>query len=270
MRNWLKDFDVERWVIAERIDNFDPLHGRTIHLAASVEQFVNHLEIDHRNSPSFYCKQWLELEGITRANIDETLASLEQLYEGKVAWLISQTLPLGTPIFLANSMSVRNAEYFWQPNQKEIIPFFSRGANGIDGTLSTALGIAYQDAGVLLTGNLALLHDTNGFLISQKFQGHITIILINNHGGGIFEMLPIADFPNFEEYFATPQSVDIAKLCHSYNLEYIKITNWQHLIELTVELPTKGIRVLEVICDRHQDAAWLKSNLSLFSNHQLS
>jgi 2-succinyl-5-enolpyruvyl-6-hydroxy-3-cyclohexene-1-carboxylate synthase len=192
------------------------------------------------------------------------------MYEGKAAWLISQNLPSGTPIFLANSMSVRNAEYFWQPNNQKIVPYFSRGANGIDGTLSTALGIAYQDAGVLLTGDLALLHDTNGFLIKQKFQGHLTIILINNDGGGIFENLPIANFPWFEEYFATPQTVDLAKLCTAYDLEYARINHWQQLTDLITDLPKTGIRVLELICDRHADAAWLNNNLPLFGKHNSS
>lgn len=268
LRNWLQDLDVTRWVIDARIDNFDPLHGKTIHLHTSVEQLTGSREINN-NLPSFYCKQWLELEAATRASIDHTLKSLTQMYEGKAAWLISQTLPSDTAIFLANSMSVRNAEYFWQPNQKKIVPYFSRGANGIDGTLSTALGIAYQDTGVLLTGDLALLHDTNGFLIQQKFQGHLTIILINNNGGGIFEILPIADSSAFEEYFATPQAVNIAKLCAAYGLEHIKIDNWQQLTNLIADLPKTGIRVLELICDRHTDAAWLKRNLSLFGSHSL-
>ena len=269
LRNWLKDIDVPRWVIDARVDNFDPLHGKTIHFHASITQALDHTKAEN-NPQSPYCQQWCKLEAITRVNIDHTLTSLEQMYEGKAAWLISQNLPSGTPIFLANSMSVRNAEYFWQPNYKKLVPYFSRGANGIDGTLSTALGIAYQDAGVLLTGDLALLHDTNGFLIQQKFQGHLTIILINNNGGGIFENLPIADFPEFEEYFATPQAVNLAQLCTAYNLEYVRIKHWQQLTDLIRDLPKTGIRVLELICDRHADAAWLKSNLALFGKHNLS
>jgi 2-succinyl-5-enolpyruvyl-6-hydroxy-3-cyclohexene-1-carboxylate synthase len=267
LRTWLQDLDVTRWVIDSRIDNFDPLHGKTIHLQMEMKQVTTDLEVKN-NQPSLYCQQWLVLEVATRASLNQTLASLEVMYEGKAAWLISQTLPPGTPVFLANSMSVRNAEYFWQPNQHQLVPYFNRGANGIDGTLSTALGMAYQDVGVLLTGDLAFLHDTNGLLINQKFQGHLTIILINNNGGGIFEILPIADFPLFEEYFATPQTVDIAKLCVAYDLEYLKIDNWQQLTDLTSNLPSTGIRVLEIICDRHQDVAWLKSNLPLFGKQK--
>jgi 2-succinyl-5-enolpyruvyl-6-hydroxy-3-cyclohexene-1-carboxylate synthase len=267
LRTWLQDLDVTRWVIDTRIDNFDPLHGKTIHLQLEMKQISTDLKVKN-NQPSPYCQQWLVLEAATRASLNQTLASLEVMYEGKAAWSISQTLPPGTPIFLANSMSVRNAEYFWQPNQRQLVPYFNRGANGIDGTLSTALGMAYQDVGVLLTGDLAFLHDTNGLLIKQKFQGHLTIILINNDGGGIFEILPIADFPLFEEYFATPQTVDIAKLCIAYDLEYLKVENWQQLTDLTSNLPSTGIRVLEIICDRHQDVAWLKSNLPLFGKQK--
>ena len=266
LRSWLQDLKTPRWVIDARIDNLDPLHGKTIHLQTTVETIIFDRQLNI--SPSSYCQRWLELESQTRAKIDRTLASLPKttIYEGKTAWLLSQYLPPGTPIFLANSMSVRNAEYFWQPNNRQIVPFFSRGANGIDGTLSTALGICDRDSGVLLTGDLALLHDTNGFLISNKFQGHLTIVLINNNGGGIFEILPIADFPNFEEYFATPQNVNVTKLCAAYGVEHISVKNWQQFVDLISCLPTKGIRVLELICYRHIDAAWLKSNLPLFTD----
>ena len=268
LRQWLGDIAVERWIIDRKNDNFDPLHGKSIHLCSSIEQLKYNVS-SFDKTPSQFCQRWCELEAQTRINIDNTLKSLDNIYEGKAAWLIPQCLPVATPIFIANSMSVRNAEYFWQPNNSKIIPYFSRGANGIDGTLSTALGIAYQDAGVLLTGDLALLHDTNGFLIHQKFRGHLTIVVINNNGGGIFEMLPIADFDTFEEYFATPQSVDLAKLCAAYDLEHHKIDNWQRLKELLNNLPTTGIRVLELICDRSSDAAWLKSNLAQFSGDRI-
>ena len=260
LRAWLEKIEVPRWIIDARIDNLDPLHGKTIQLHTSIKQIFHYLESNFARSPqSPYCQRWCEREVKTRSYLDKTLASLDRMYEGKAAWLISQSLPPNTPVFLANSMSIRNAEYFWQPNNRKIIPYFSRGANGIDGTLSTALGIAYQSKGVLLTGDLALLHDTNGFLIQPKFAGHLTIIVINNSGGGIFEMLPIADFALFEEYFATPQSVELARLCSAYGVEHRKINNWQQLEHSIEELPATGIRVLELVCDRHADAVWLKN-----------
>ena len=267
LRSWLQDFPIKRWVIEPRIDNFDPLHGKTIHLSGAIEQIVDDLKPNPNLKQSNYCRRWCQLEAQTRKHIDSSLAEIDRLYEGKAAWLISRNLPPKTPIFIANSMSIRNAEYFWQPNDNEIVPYFSRGANGIEGTLSTALGIAYEDSAILLTGDLALLHDTNGFLINQKFKGHLTIIVINNNGGGIFEMLPIADSPLFEEYFATPQNIDLARLCAAYNVEHLQIDSWQQLTDLIQNLPTQGIRVLELVCDRDRDAAWLKSNLAKFSDN---
>ncbi|NEO02109.1 MAG: 2-succinyl-5-enolpyruvyl-6-hydroxy-3-cyclohexene-1-carboxylic-acid synthase, partial [Moorea sp. SIO3I7] len=123
---------------------------------------------------------------------------------------------------------------------------------------STALGIAHRNqSSVMLTGDLAFLHDTNGFLIKNKFVGHLTIILINNNGGGIFEMLPIAKFdPPFEEFFATPQDVNFYQLCLSYGVEHQLIQSWQQLKQRLKPLPSQGIRVLELPTDRRKDASW--------------
>lgn len=267
LRTWLAEIKAPRWIIDARVDNLDPLHSKTVRLHTSVEQIFCDLKSSFdpaRRSP--YCQQWCELEAKTRSYLDSTLVSLDRMYEGKTAWLLSQCLPSNTPIFLANSMSIRNAEYFWQPNNRGIVPYFSRGANGIDGTLSTALGIAYQSKAVLLTGDLALLHDTNGFLLHQKFEGHLTIIVINNNGGGIFEMLPIAESSWFEDYFATPQAVNLARLCAAYSVEHQIIDSWQQLEQLLKKIPITGIRVLEIICDRHADAAWLKTFQARFES----
>ncbi len=147
------------------------------------------------------------------------------------------------------------------------MPYFNRGANGIEGTLSTALGMAYKaNSSILLTGDLALLHDTSGWLIKQHFQGHLTIILVNNNGGGIFEMLPIAKEEEiFESYFATPQNIDFYQLCKTYHIEHILIKNWRHFKKLLNPLPSTGIRVLELQTNRKKDALWLKNNMKKLS-----
>ena len=264
LRSWVKELDPHRYIIEADPENFDPLQGRTIHLRSSVSNFANNLnQILDKEINNQYLQQWLNLDRQARNAIAEEMKSLDILFEGKVSWLLSQHLPLQTPLFIANSMSVRYAEFFWQPNNSKIKPYFSRGANGIDGTLSTALGIANNNQStVLLTGDLALLHDTNGFLIRNKFQGHLTIIVINNNGGGIFNMLPIAPFnPPFEEYFATPQEVELSQLCVTYGVEHKLIDNWQQLIPLLNPLPMTGIRVVEIPTNRKDDAYWLQVNL---------
>jgi 2-succinyl-5-enolpyruvyl-6-hydroxy-3-cyclohexene-1-carboxylate synthase len=266
LRDWLARVQPEMWIVDPSPQSIDPVHGKTRQIFGSVEGLVG----PERNPPSppwqagdmrrSYLLGWMAAELRSRSYIDQTFASETRIIESKVAWLLSQTLPAETPIFISNSMPVRDVEYFWQPNDRRIQPFFNRGANGIDGTLSTALGVAHGGKPtVLLTGDLALLHDTNGLLIRQYLRGSLTIMLINNNGGGIFGMLPIAQFePPFEEFFATPQPVDFADLCKTYGVGHSIITDWQTLTQRLNPLPEQGIQVLEVRCDRTIDAPWRK------------
>ncbi|MEH2420356.1 MAG: 2-succinyl-5-enolpyruvyl-6-hydroxy-3-cyclohexene-1-carboxylic-acid synthase [Nostoc sp.] len=265
LRNWIDTTQSRRWIIDPSDQNLDPLHGRTTHLRISVED-IKAEEINLSFS-SDYVHKWCDAEAKVRLVVDQTMGKIDEIIESKAAWLISQILLPGTPLFIANSMPVRDVEYFWKPNNLGVRSHFNRGANGIDGTLSTALGIAHrQQSSVMLTGDLALLHDTNGFLIRNKFVGHLTIVLINNNGGGIFEMLPIAKFdPPFEEFFGTPQDIDFAKLCATYNVEHELITCWQQLQERLNPLPTKGIRVFELQTNRKADAKWRQDNLRKFA-----
>ncbi|MEG4942810.1 2-succinyl-5-enolpyruvyl-6-hydroxy-3-cyclohexene-1-carboxylic-acid synthase [Microcoleus sp. F4-D5] len=316
LRNWLDKTQPKRYIIDPSDHNFDPLHGKTIHLRTSVENLATNLatiltqvpplikgglggdrtpatpaispqipplnkgestQIPPLNkgglggvptSPSNeYLQLWRNTEIQVRQTIDQKISAINNIIEPKVSWLLSQILPPATPIFIANSMPVRDVEFFWKPNNLEIKPFFNRGANGIDGTLSTALGVAHRNqSSIMLTGDLTLLHDTNGFLIKNKFIGHLTIILINNNGGGIFEMLPVAKFdPPFEEFFATPQQINFAQLCATYGVEHEVIEDWEQFKEKLNLLPNSGIRVLELQTDRRSDAKWRQDNLSKFA-----
>ncbi|MBV6623309.1 MAG: 2-succinyl-5-enolpyruvyl-6-hydroxy-3-cyclohexene-1-carboxylic-acid synthase [Rivularia sp. (in: Bacteria)] len=271
LRQWLNDNNPLRWIIESSNHNIDALHGRVVHLRINIEDLVWGVEKQGGKlgaQKDDYLQMWLSTENRVRKNIDKTLAPKQELFEGKAAWLLSQVLPPETPLFISNSMPVRDVEFFWKPNNLGIKPFFNRGANGIDGTLSTALGIAHhQQSSVMLTGDLALLHDTNGFLTRNKFIGHLTIVLINNNGGGIFEMLPISEFePPFEELFATPQNIDFEQLCKTYGVEYKLMTNWEDLQNNLNPLPSKGIRVLEIRTNRKADAKWRKDNLRKIMN----
>jgi 2-succinyl-5-enolpyruvyl-6-hydroxy-3-cyclohexene-1-carboxylate synthase len=284
LRTWLNTTQPKRWIIDPSDQNLDPLHGKTIHLRVSIEQLIVGDKEDKgdkgeqkRISPPLfvspfplsppYLQLWCDAEAQVRSNVDKTMVTMNELVESKAAWLLSQILPPGTPLFIANSMPVRDVEFFWKPNNLRVRSHFNRGANGIDGTLSTALGIAHRrQSSVMLTGDLSLLHDTNGFLIRNKFVGHLTIVLINNNGGGIFEMLPIAQFdPPFEEFFATPQDIDFAQLCATYGVDHELVTSWEQLQENLTFLPSKGIRVLELRTNRKKDAKWRQENLPKFA-----
>lgn len=266
LRNWLTSTQIERWIIDPSNHNLDPLHGKTTHLQISIEQLAEAYIFPSKAFNS-YLQLWCECESKVRAKVDSSMAEINQIFECKTAWLLSAALPSETPLFISNSMPVRDVEFFWQPNNLHVQPFFNRGANGIDGILSTALGIAHcQQSSVMLTGDLALLHDTNGFLLNNNFFGHLTIILINNNGGGIFEMLPISKFePPFEDFFATPQNIDFASLCATYNVEHELINSWEQLQQKLNPLPITGIRVLELQTNRKLDAKWRQENLGKFA-----
>jgi 2-succinyl-5-enolpyruvyl-6-hydroxy-3-cyclohexene-1-carboxylate synthase len=265
LRTWLTATQPRQWILDPHGRNLDPLHSKTTHIRVSAETFAQGFPDNSGSNP--YLDLWRAAEAQTRQKLDQQMLELEDLFEGKVAWLLSRTLPQGTNLFISSSMPVRDVEFFWATGNSRVQPFFNRGANGIDGSLSTALGIAHrQSASVMLTGDLALLHDTNGFLLKPQFEGHLTIVLINNNGGGIFEMLPISHFdPPFETFFATPQAIDFAQLCATYNVEYERITHWKQLEQRLNPLPTEGIRLLELGSDRKADALWRQKNLGSFA-----
>lgn len=259
LRAWLETSDAAMWLVTTRPDNRDAMHGRTRQVAVELSALA--AKVPEALDENGYQRMWARYEQKARAALDARLESTTDMFEGRATWLLSRHLPPETTLYIASSMPVRDIEYFWGPNSRKVRPLVNRGANGIDGTLSTALGVAHgsEKPAVLLTGDLALLHDTNGFLLRRKFRGGLTIVLINNHGGGIFEHLPIAHFePPFEEYFATPQDVDFAKLGATYGVDYVAVRDWPHFIALTSALPTSGIRVLEVRTDRKRDAATRK------------
>lgn len=266
LRTWLEKTQPRQWVIDPHGRNLDPVHGHTQTVPLSVEQISASVPLEAA-APTPYLELWTSLEASIRQSVDRTLTDTDVLFEGKAAWLLPQVLPPDTSLFIASSMPVRDVEFFWKPGDRRIQPFFNRGTNGIDGTLSTAIGIAHrQQRSVLLTGDLAFLHDTNGLLLRNKLVGHLTIVLINNNGGGIFEMLPISRFdPPFEEFFATPQNVDIARLCAAYGVEYERIQTWEHFRKLLEALPDWGVRVLELQTDRKADAHWRKVHLPQFA-----
>jgi 2-succinyl-5-enolpyruvyl-6-hydroxy-3-cyclohexene-1-carboxylate synthase len=260
LRGWLDQVGAKVLLVAPTARNRDALHGRTRWVPATVSGLrVKRLV----GGDPRYATAWQRAGTAARRALDDALAAATDLIEPKAAWLLAQHLPEETPLFVASSMPVRDLEYFWPATDRRHRVFFNRGANGIDGTLSTALGVAHGgQPAVLLTGDLALLHDTNGLLLKPKFRGSLTVVLINNCGGGIFEHLAVAQFdPPFEEYFATPQTVDFAKLCATYGVEHTPVTDWAQFTAAVSRLPASGLRVLEIRTDRKRDAATRKKLL---------
>ncbi|NBB78558.1 MAG: 2-succinyl-5-enolpyruvyl-6-hydroxy-3-cyclohexene-1-carboxylic-acid synthase [Verrucomicrobia bacterium] len=253
LRKWLESLDAVSFLSTNRPINTDPLHRVATPVFGDAHALAGQLQ--HQKPDEDWAKGWMTAEESTAARIDLCMENMDTSFEGKVAWLLSRHLPVGASVFLASSMPVRYAEYFWSVSSRAYSVFANRGANGIDGTLSTSLGVAHGGKpAVLLTGDLAFLHDSNGLLAAGQLTGSLTIVMINNDGGGIFEHLPVAAMdPPFEQFFATPQTVDFEGLCRTHKVEYQRIAGWAALVEAVGQLPASGIRVLEVQTDRKAD-----------------
>jgi len=150
---------------------------------------------------------------------------------------------------LSNSFPVRDMALFGKSKPGQ---FVNRGAAGIDGISSTALGIALsgKQPTLCLTGDLAFLHDSNALLSLKNSEVPLVIVIINNGGGTIFRMLPIHDRKEFyDTYFETPQDVNISDLAAAHKLQYQKINSLDELIGFDLNEQKDFPLILECITD---------------------
>ncbi|WP_271251956.1 2-succinyl-5-enolpyruvyl-6-hydroxy-3-cyclohexene-1-carboxylic-acid synthase [Pseudanabaena sp. Chao 1811] len=257
---------LERHISCQQIvvgsTNSDPTHGITqslnIYPATFCEQLANYLE--NYAQTAWQDKQWrldFELaESIAEHTINDALGAIEELFDGKVYAELAQILPANSHIYVASSTPIRDLDTFFH-SDRPIKVLANRGANGIDGTISSALGAAWgcDQPMVLICGDLAFYHDLNGLLAAKKYDISLTIILLNNDGGGIFNLLPISKFEDtFEEFFGTAHGIDFAPIISAYNCKHVLIQDWQHFHKaLTNSLESQGTQVLEIKSDRQRN-----------------
>ncbi|MCX5938933.1 MAG: 2-succinyl-5-enolpyruvyl-6-hydroxy-3-cyclohexene-1-carboxylic-acid synthase [Cyanobium sp. LacPavin_0920_WC12_MAG_62_9] len=205
-----------------------------------------------------YSGLWSQLEAQGQQLLERELGP--GFSEPALARQLSRLLPAGVAVVLANSSPVRDWETFADAAgpTRPVVAF--RGASGIDGTLSLACGVAEAlGQAVLITGDLALLHDSHGWLWRQQLKGRLTVVLLNNNGGGIFEQLPIRIEPahvmDFERLFAMPQAVDAIALAAAFGVPGRRP---QQLADLEPDLAwalEQPLALIELITDRRLDAS---------------
>lgn len=183
----------------------------------------------------------------------EMIDCTETLFEGKILKTVFNEIPEGSDVMISNSMPIRDLDYFLPVTEKNIRIHTNRGASGIDGINSTALGIAASSKSpvYLITGDLAFYHDLNGLIAAKKYDISLTIVLINNNGGGIFELLPISEYRNvFQQYFLTPHNLRFAPFVEAYGGTHRLITSWADLISGLRDISNvKGLQVFEMQTD---------------------
>lgn len=209
------------------------------------------------NSSPQYLNDWQQVNTVTKESMTK-VRELPELSEGKLFYQLAELLPEEATLFVGNSMPIRDLDSFFLTNGKNIKVMANRGANGIDGTVSTALGAAlYAKSMYLVLGDLTFFHDLNGLLAAKRFNIDIHIILVNNNGGGIFSFLSQAEHPkHFELLFGTPLDLEFEHAVKMFNGRFTKITDWEHLrLEMEKSQDIKGLNVYEITTNREQNRA---------------
>jgi 2-succinyl-5-enolpyruvyl-6-hydroxy-3-cyclohexene-1-carboxylate synthase len=173
-------------------------------------------------------EQWVSAGKRAAAAIAATFVSTP-MHEGHIVRALASRLPDNGQVFIGSSMPIRAADSFW-PHAKTQQRFYgNRGASGIDGLVSTGLGLAAGKSNVptvLLLGDLSVYHDMNGLWALKRHGLRATVIVCDNNGGGVFNFLPQAQHQDvFEELFATPLGLDFAQVARLYDLVYSPVTD---------------------------------------------
>jgi 2-succinyl-5-enolpyruvyl-6-hydroxy-3-cyclohexene-1-carboxylate synthase len=230
--------------------------------AQRLDQASRPLSADH--------SAWLRRDQALGLWLEEQLVPEGPVSEPALAFQLADLLPPGLPVMLSASSPVRDWLTWSGRSGSDRRCFSFRGASGIDGTLSLAMGLALETGPMLLvTGDLALLHDSNGWLHGQSDGPPLVVLLIDNGGGGIFQQLPIeqASPKRFDALFAMPQRVNPIALAAAHGVPGRSIAVIDDLPEaLSWALAQQGPVLLRVCTDRHADAAFRRKLRSAAQN----
>lgn len=176
--------------------------------------------------------------------------SSDSMAEGTLVRAVQEALPEGSSIMLSNSLPVRLFDWLASAKEKAIRVYASRGASGIDGITSTALGIAAasEKPVLLITGDIAFYHDITALLPAVQYHIPLTIVLLNNGGGGIFSMLPIAKSGSFfSKFFNTPHNIGFQNIAGGFGCAFSTAADRNEFEKLLNEAVTaEETKIIEV------------------------
>jgi 2-succinyl-5-enolpyruvyl-6-hydroxy-3-cyclohexene-1-carboxylate synthase len=259
--NYLADCDAERYQVNEFGDLNDPSRNTKLILNYPAVLYAETL-VDLLDKGNFSRKKsnWFasfaKAEKISEKVSSDFLAGNKKLSEPKIIFELIKLLQSKTNLFIGNSLPIRDFDYFSGTSSKLFYLFFNRGASGIDGIVSTALGIAaIKKPTVLIAGDLSILHDLNSLIVAKKNNIPLIIIVINNNGGGIFQTLPISEKKKLlKEYFITPHNLNIAKVVEAFGIKYKSIKNINELKNALNNLKIKAPTILEIQTNANESA----------------
>lgn len=241
--------DVEYVEVNPTMDSMNPTGKTTIHMQASIDVFT-HLHGKNNNSDT-YLNIWRRLDQAGKKQLS-TAIDEPHCFEGRTIRELQKQIPEDGQIFVANSMTIRDFDYFWFSGESKAVLYGNRGVNGIDGTISTALGLAANGRPTyLVIGDLSLFHDLNGLAVAKTHNLNLTIILHNNDGGGIFEYLPQKGTRHFDYLFSTSQGLDYSGAAKLYGCGYTKISSPNELSSVLANVSQEtGVHIIEIPTNR--------------------
>ncbi len=192
--------------------------------------------------------RWMEMDQSANERLNESIEKTEALTDGHVFHHLSKNLKNDWNIMLSNSFIPRDMAMF---GESKTNIFVNRGAAGIDGITSTAIGItsSTDKPTCCITGDLAFLHDSNSLLSLKKIQHPFIIAVINNGGGNIFKMLPVSENQEyFQDYFVTPQNVDIQKLAEAHRIPFDRVRSKDEMKSIEPN-SISGCHIIEYVTD---------------------
>ena len=255
VNQWLAQCGAEHIAVTQQPSLVDPDKVVTTHIVGSFnELFMEMSRGADSRSETEWIGAWKRCEKNARTALDEELSKQTQLTEPLCAVTVSEAIAAGTNLVVSSSMPVRDLEWF-APPRDGVRVFSNRGVNGIDGVVSTAVGVALSSKSptALLIGDIAMLHDSNGLLNLIRRDAQLKIIVIDNEGGGIFSFLPQAqamEGDQFEQLFGTPHSVDFAALAKTHGIAFTWVSTAQ---ELRRELGNPATSMIGVRTDRSKN-----------------
>ncbi|WP_420440305.1 2-succinyl-5-enolpyruvyl-6-hydroxy-3-cyclohexene-1-carboxylic-acid synthase [Candidatus Palauibacter sp.] len=207
-------------------------------------------------------ERWGAVDRAARAAVEPSLA--EMWFEGAIADAMAESLPEGTPWFIGNSMPIRDVDAFTRATDRPLRTLGLRGASGIDGNVSAALGAAAASGrpAAALIGDLTLLHDVGALLADRSPGIPLHLVVIQNRGGGIFHMLPIREHdPPFTPYVVMPQSVDLGAVAAAAGIPHRLVSSAAELREALNQAPKppgaesegRGLRLTEACVEREHN-----------------
>ena len=213
-------------VINSGPNDYTPTDAVTMTVKADVADVCDKLiELVNEKAPSDYA-EFINAKGaLADAIIKENVSAQEKLTEVFAAGEISANLPRGSCLFLSNSMPVRDMDLYRSPGVKDIVCAANRGVSGIDGIVSTACGMATgaNKLTTVIVGDMAFMYDINALALVKAIDVPVIIVLINNHGGGIFDFMPIAEHADIcGKYFTAEHDFDFKGVCETFKIRYYK------------------------------------------------